>query len=150
MRQTSGTWKWGQILPVMVSITESPMRGSPSSASCLSIWASCFFRFCTYDFKAWFVFQWPSAKSKQMDKGKRKKNDVLLDLLWAPSDVVQRLGGLSRGGQPQREGSGRRSVSACRRSPHFRQMLSEEILTFFWGPWPIIGETPRAFFSDSW
>lgn len=56
---------------------------------------------------------------------------IIIDLLWAPSDVVQRLGGLSRGGQPQREGSGRRSVSACRRSPHFRQMLSEEILTFF-------------------
>ena len=51
-RPERGTWDWGQILRVIVPITKSPMCGSLSSASCLSIWASCFFNLCTYNFKA--------------------------------------------------------------------------------------------------
>ena len=84
-----------------------------------------------------------------MDNGGRKKSNVFLDLLWTTRDVVQRLGGPSRveGGMVSyREPSGERSVFACQKSPHFRQMLSEKILTFLWGPWAIIGKPPWAFF----
>lgn len=103
----------------MVPVTKSPMCGSLSSASCLSIWASCFFSLCTHSFKAQSLFQCPSAKSKRMYNGGRKKSDVLLDLLWTTRDVVQRLGGPSRwqwgAGQPQRAIKGKVCVCLSRK-----------------------------------
>lgn len=60
--------------------------------------------------------------------------------------LVQRLGDLSTGGKPWREGGQGECLCPPAEDAPIRQMLTKEILTFLWGPWVIIGKPPEHFF----